>query len=85
MASVFTLVLVLRQSGENRSKTSGNGCFVVVVVVFLIFSFELHGKLNTVEALVNGYPRNAKKVSVNGAGFCFSKPPVTFRARKAVL
>ena len=69
----------------SQVKTSGNDCFVVVVVVvFLIFSFELYGKLNTVEALVNGYPRNAKKVSVNGAGFCFLKPPVTFRARKAV-
>ena len=58
------------------------------MIVILIFSFELDGKLNTVEALVNGHPRDTKKVSVNqvnGAGVCFSKALlVTFRARKAV-
>ena len=58
-------------------KTTGNDCMI------LIFSFELYGKLNSVEALVNGHPRDTKKVSVNqvnGAGVCFSKALVTFRA-----
>ena len=56
------------------------------MIVILIFSFELDGKLNTVEALVNGHPRDTKKVSVNqvdGAGVCFSKAlePVSRKSR----
>ena len=53
------------------------------MIVILIFSFELFGKLNTVEALVNGHPRDTKKVSVNAAGVCFLRVLVTFQAREA--
>ena len=53
------------------------------MIVILIFSFELDGKLNTVEALVNGHPRDTKKVFVNAAGVCFLRVLVTFQAREA--